>query len=372
MADDLKREPAGHMGTQLHLGQLQALVLAQGQQQMKLTAQLAGLRRQYLNLAHELCDFSRQSGAMHCYAAGRTVALSEAQRKGIARLEDRLARGEYRMAPRPCPCGAHADQLLAVRDRYGIAVNTVICRACGLMRIDPYYTPETLTGFYSQEYDAIYGRGLVDFSAHFARSYQMRGAPVVRNLRQRQVALEGRRVYEIGCGGGWILKHFQELGCTVIGVDYDEAMVRQGRELGLDLRLGGCELLVPEPRADVIILSHVLEHIPDLQDFLAQVTALLAPGGVLYVCVPTLETLGSAYGHNLFFYLQNAHVYCFSLPTLTAVLERAGLSVTRLDDSAVLAAPVAPVQLTDCSQEYARIMALLQREESLFLQGLRS
>lgn len=202
MADDLKREPAGHMGTQLHLGQLQALVLAQGQQQMKLTAQLAGLRRQYLNLAHELCDFSRQSGAMHCYAAGRTVALSEAQRKGIARLEDRLARGEYRMAPRPCPCGAHADQLLAVRDRYGIAVNTVICRACGLMRIDPYYTPETLTGFYSQEYDAIYGRGLVDFSAHFARSYQMRGAPVVRNLRQRQVALEGRRVYEIGCGGG--------------------------------------------------------------------------------------------------------------------------------------------------------------------------
>ena len=149
-------------------------------------------------------------------------------------------------------------------------------------------------------------------------------------------------------------------------------MVRQGRELGLDLRLGGCELLVPEPRADVIILSHVLEHIPDLQEFLAQVTALLAPGGVLYVCVPTLETLGSAYGHNLFFYLQNAHVYCFSLPTLTAVLERAGLSVTRLDDSAVLAAPVAPVQLTDCSQEYARIMALLQREECLFLQGLRS
>ena len=200
-------------------GALQEQVQHQGLMLQQLQARLGMLQRAQLDLTLELAELARsRGGSGYFIRGGRGVMLSPPQHEAIAALKARLARGEYRMAPHPCPCGAHADQLLAVRDRYGIAVNTVICRVCGLMRIDPYYTPETLTGFYSQEYGAIYGRGLVDFSAHFARSYQMRGAPVVRNLRQRRVALEGRRVYEIGCWGCFygFVKHLSGLTSTFL------------------------------------------------------------------------------------------------------------------------------------------------------------
>lgn len=352
---------------------LSELVQRQGQMLLRMQAQLADLRRMHLNLAREIADFSRLSGYVHYYSAGRGASLSAAQRRGIARLETKLLTGEYQLAPHPCPCGAHDDRLLAVRDRYGISVNTVICRACGLIRLDPYYTPETLTGFYNHEYDDIYGRTERNFHAMFSGFYAGRGASFIRNLREHGFPLQqGRRIYEIGCGGGWNLKHFQELGCIVIGVDYDEAMIRLGRELGLDLRTGSFEQLRDEPRADLLILSHVLEHVPDLQEFLGQAMALLAPGGALYVCVPTLETMGNACNHNVITALQNAHVYYFSLPTLTAALERSGLSVTRLDGNCVLATPGAPVRPTDCRGEYARAMALLQREERIFFWKLHA
>ena len=156
----------------------------------------------HLHLISEISDFSRLSGYTHYYSTGRTPPLAALQKQGIARFEDKLARGEYRLASHPCPCGAHNDRLLAVRDRYGISVHTVICRACGLVRLDPYYTAETLRSFYAHDYDVIYGRTAQNFRDMFSMHYTHRGAHIFHSLRQIGYPLQGRRIYEIGCGGG--------------------------------------------------------------------------------------------------------------------------------------------------------------------------
>lgn len=185
------------------LAQLQAAVQQQGQELLRLRAMVSQLQQARQAAASELADFSSACGSLRLYRAGREMPLHPRQRQAITGFEDKLARGEYRMAPHPCPCGAHDDQLLTVRDRYGLAVNTVICRICGLMRIDPYYTPETLKSFYSHEYDDIYARTAQSFERKFAQAYADpgRGSLYLQHLRQHRVPLKGRRVYEIGCGG---------------------------------------------------------------------------------------------------------------------------------------------------------------------------
>lgn len=55
-----------------------------------------------------------------------------------------------------CLCGANDDELIAKEDRYGLECNFVICKNCGLVRINPYYTEDFLKIFYSEFYSPIY------------------------------------------------------------------------------------------------------------------------------------------------------------------------------------------------------------------------
>ncbi|ELV04616.1 hypothetical protein [Brachyspira hampsonii] len=39
-----------------------------------------------------------------------------------------------------CVCGEDNDELIATKDKFGLDCNFVICKNCGLIRMNPYYT----------------------------------------------------------------------------------------------------------------------------------------------------------------------------------------------------------------------------------------
>jgi hypothetical protein len=113
--------------------------------------------------------------------------LNIIQHASVEAFKQKQMQGIYNMSPLTCLCGKHNDILIALTDRYGIEVTTVLCQNCGLLRIDPYYDDISLANFYRDDYRAIYqgyNNGDVEFiSQHFSKRYTT-GASIMNEFVQ--------------------------------------------------------------------------------------------------------------------------------------------------------------------------------------------
>ena len=108
-----------------------------------------------------------------------------------------------------------------------------------------------------------------------------------------KAAISGRTdavVLDIGCGYGRTMRALAEAGIRATGVELNPAIVDANRRNGLDCMTSG-EFDEGTTRADVIILSHVIEHFqPDkLLEFLDAELDRLADGGTLVIATPLLH-----------------------------------------------------------------------------------
>lgn len=107
----------------------------------------------------------------------------------------------------------------------------------------------------------------------------------------------GLRVLDIGCGDGRTLWTLKQLGCDVVGVEFDGEAVATARELGLDVRLGSLDEQGFAPATfDAVLMSHVIEHLPDPKATLLECLRILKPGGQLRMLTPN----AGAWGHRHF------------------------------------------------------------------------
>ena len=81
--------------------------------------------------------------------------------------------------------------------------------------------------------------------------------------------------------------------------------------------------------ADLLIANNVLAHVPDLNDFVAGLAALLAPEGVLTIEFPhLLRLLEEAQFDTIY----HEHFSYFSLLTVERALERHGLAIFDVEE----------------------------------------
>lgn len=100
--------------------------------------------------------------------------------------------------------------------------------------------------------------------------------------------LAGLRVLDIGCGGGLLCEPLAGLGAEVTGIDPGaatiEAATRHAAASGLSVgyrRTLAEDLAAGGDKFDIVLAMEVVEHVPDLDGFLAAACALVAPGGML-------------------------------------------------------------------------------------------
>ena len=268
--------------------------------------------------------------------------VSASMRQLIQSLRNRLLTGELkRLSHKKCPLCENSEFLLiGRRDRWGFPLDTLICERCGLVFSSAYFSNESAEIYYSRYSNQFKNKGrsaeqMFQSRTHPSAYSWLRYNWIKDNLEENFAKIEN--VMEIGCSDGCNLYPFHQNGCTVFGCDYDEDRMNAGRAVGMNLLTGGAgRLKEMQTRADLVILSHSLEHMPDVDIALKEARELLAENGKIYIEVPGLKgwNLPRKYmisdewiktGNNFLNYLHLEHTYNFELETLTHFATRNGL-----------------------------------------------
>jgi len=168
-------------------------------------------------------------------------------------------------------------------------------------------------------YDGTFGA-----THEFFETQYRRGHSICKLIKENtDFDISNLFVLEVGCGAGGILKSFKDRGAKIIGIDLGEDYVNFGKDnYGLELKHTSIYDVELEHKPNLIIYSHVLEHILHPNIELKKVYDLLDDGGYLYIEVPGIRNLSKYYNNDFLLYLQNAHTYHFSLVTLNNLLKK--------------------------------------------------
>lgn len=98
---------------------------------------------------------------------------------------------------------------------------------------------------------------------------------------------------DIGAGTGDFLKFAKKKGWDVYGMEPNEKAKKLGQTKGLSLESSLKEF--EGKQFDVVTLWHVLEHIPNLEETINQLTNLIRANGTLIIAVPNYKSFDAKY-----------------------------------------------------------------------------
>ena len=114
--------------------------------------------------------------------------------------------------------------------------------------------------------------------------------PLRLNWIKSFVSLEGKKVVDIGCGGGILAESMSQSGADTTGIDLSEKALKVAElhalEVGANLtyRPISAEALADEQpeQYDVVTCMEMLEHVPDPASVVRACAKLCKPGGTLF------------------------------------------------------------------------------------------
>lgn len=192
------------------------------------------------------------------------------------------------------------------------------CRECGLVSLRHR----------SQEFDD-------DLYEYYAKRLERPEAEVYRAVntaRQQQLLswlggrVSGRRLLDVGCGAGQLVRTANDRGWDAQGIDLSAPAIRVCERFGVPARKVDffSSVLNPE-RFDVIVMSELIEHVPNPQSFLERAGQLLNRGGVLYLTTPNFSALSRHIMGADWFALDPQHISYFDPPAFEHLVRRVSL-----------------------------------------------
>ena len=115
----------------------------------------------------------------------------------------------------------------------------------------------------------------------------------LRFLEATQALQPRRKLLEVGCGKGRLIKHLLDAGHDVRGCEMNQFMLDESSRLYGPLpidQVDGTSLPYPAATFDILMSFDVFEHIPDSDAHLVEVSRVLRPGGSYLLQTPNRWT----------------------------------------------------------------------------------
>jgi SAM-dependent methyltransferase len=194
-------------------------------------------------------------------------------------------------------------------------LHTRVCDQCWLVQLPEFVSPAHI--FTEYAYFSSFSTSWVDHAGRYCKM-----------IRDRLDLGPTSFVVELGSNDGYLLQHFVALGLQVLGIEPAANVAEAARKAGvptLNAFFGpetARQVVGERGHADLIVANNVLAQAPELNGFIAGMTHLLAPEGVITVEVPHLERLMA---ENQFDTIYHEHFSYFSLGTMARLAAARGL-----------------------------------------------
>lgn len=289
------------------------------------------------------------------YDSMPSFSLNAVRRRYRSMLIKKINTGEIKLdRVEQCVCGSRGLLTVANKDRFGLPFESLLCNDCGLITTNPKLSADTMKEYYNTIYqplvtgviwgkisdkivEANQGENIADNQGelifHFVKPF------LLADPRPAKL-----KICEIGCSSGLNLKAIKDLAtiegvqAEIYGTEYEENYAALAAKRGVSIIRGGLEeVLAYGVKYDLIILSHVFEHFPDLSYAQGVIERMLVPNGMIYIEVPgvmNIARMRNDYGNNFTSYLVHAHTFNFNIAALEYVMSIGGYRMLAGDETA--------------------------------------
>ncbi len=142
--------------------------------------------------------------------------------------------------------------------------------------------------------------------------------------------IKGKNLLEIGSGEGFVLELFEKKGFNVNGIEASKDNLHLIKK---KLRTGECKIGFAEDlpdydkKFDVVIMSHVLEHLINCRLVISSLRELLTEDGIIFIEVPNCEDVVEL-EHSIF---TQPHLHHFTEKSLEFLFKSCGYEIIKSD-----------------------------------------
>lgn len=232
-----------------------------------------------------------------------------------------------------CPVCGSADikNVLSAKDYTVSGENFFIaeCGSCSLRFTQDVPGAASISPYYKSENYISHTNTFKGLISRVYQSVRRKTLNQKRRLIEKTTGITNGNLLDVGSGIGAFAAHMKEVGWQVTGLEPDadaRAVGKQSYNIELDDINRFYEL--PAGSYDAITMWHVLEHVHDLQGYIAKLRSLLKDNGKLFIAVPNYTSKDAAIYHEHWAaYDVPRHLYHFSPKAIKVLVERHGLKL---------------------------------------------
>ena len=213
-----------------------------------------------------------------------------------------------------------ADQINQMEPFYPLLA--YVCTQCYLVQVPVFQSSEAIFGEYA-------------YFSSFSDSWLQHAKAYTESMIERFGFDAGSQVIEIASNDGYLLQYFAERGIPVLGIEPAKNVALAAQTAGIQTLVKffgypiAVELTQEDYYADLLIGNNVLAHVPDLNDFVKGMKAILKPQGVITMEFPHLMRLMA---ENQFDTIYHEHFSYFSFMTVNRLFAQHGLTIFDVEE----------------------------------------
>lgn len=201
------------------------------------------------------------------------------------------------------------------------------CLACGFVFNDCATDEQSLLQFYTRD-NFYYTENSFGTGGNDLNRYESYRAFLMPYLYDESI------IVDVGCGKAQFVKYLIDRGFKKArGVELGKRMVETARQQGIPVHIGSASnLLFDIHSIDLMVYTHVFEHLWDLDNVIEQAKKCLKHNGLLFIEVPDAAQYSNARVFDFFWLSMAEHINHFSDYYLELLLRRHGFEkITALE-----------------------------------------
>ncbi len=196
--------------------------------------------------------------------------------------------------------------------------------------LDGKFIKETSPPVYEEEYfegDSKVAGGYENYIEQ--ASWRLEKSVKQINELSSITGLQAGYILDVGSGYGYFRKAADDAGFKHEGIEISKHANKISKEIfGFDSNVGFLSDYVEKFKNcfDVVVLSDVIEHVPEPTNFLKEVYSVLKPGGFVIVKTPNIDCPEAEIFGQYYHSLKREHLVYFTYKSLVKAATTAGLS----------------------------------------------